>query len=335
MGAAFIVIFAVGFVGNSLLVVVLTRQRRAWISTMMYVLNLAVSDLLFVSTMPLWAWAYMHRMRWPFGVLMCKLCGTVPTFNMFSSVFFLSAIAVDRWLAVVHSNDAARKYRSWPAVRRVCLMVWTASLFLVLYRIPLMTLQHLDVNGTIIADSEGRNGTPVCVFFIAPGPNKFTIEGALELGVATLGFFVPVGVMGFCYARIIVTVKRKAMDGSKRSPINRVLLLGLVVMAAFVACWLPSQLLRLYSAVAGWWNVGSFSPELYHQLYPLTLCLAWSNSIMNPLIYSLTLSNTRASFLNLFGLSRLSQRRLTSSTCHHHQHRHHRNRLGCHSKVRL
>jgi len=289
IGILFFVIFAFGLIGNLLLICKLVGQKRGWISTMTYVINLAVSDLLFVSTMPLWGYTYLHNFEWLFGEVLCKLCGTIPTFNMFSSCFFLTAIAIDRWLAVVRKNGQV--LRSPKNVKLACAFVWVLSGLIVAHRVPLMKVSD---------NTTATNATEACVFYIEVGENKFFIAGLLEFLYAVLGFFLPVSAMIFCYVQIMFHVKKNSLATSERSPLNRVVILGLAIITAFIICWLPGQTLRLYSSLGGWWKLFSFNENLYNRFYPFTICLAWLNSIVNPVIYVFTQPQMRKSVCELF-----------------------------------
>ena len=58
----FMSIFVLGLIGNLCLILALSKQiQTAWSTTTTYLLNLAVSDLLFVSTLPFWSLMYYNE----------------------------------------------------------------------------------------------------------------------------------------------------------------------------------------------------------------------------------------------------------------------------------
>ena len=58
----FMSIFVLGLIGNLFLILALSKQiQTAWSTTTTYLLNLAVSDLLFVSTLPFWSLMYYNE----------------------------------------------------------------------------------------------------------------------------------------------------------------------------------------------------------------------------------------------------------------------------------
>ncbi|PNJ31802.1 CCR2 isoform 4, partial [Pongo abelii] len=64
-------VFIFGFVGNMLVVLILINCKKLKCLTDIYLLNLAISDLLFLITLPLWAHSAANE--WVFGNAMCKL----------------------------------------------------------------------------------------------------------------------------------------------------------------------------------------------------------------------------------------------------------------------
>ncbi|XP_054656273.1 probable G-protein coupled receptor 132 isoform X2 [Dunckerocampus dactyliophorus] len=73
-----------------------------------YILNLLLSDLLQLLTLPLWILYLQGNHRWPYGRLTCELVGYVFYVNVYASVMFLCLIALDRCLAIVFPLSSRR-----------------------------------------------------------------------------------------------------------------------------------------------------------------------------------------------------------------------------------
>uniref|UniRef100_A0A3P8Z6A5 G-protein coupled receptors family 1 profile domain-containing protein n=1 Tax=Esox lucius TaxID=8010 RepID=A0A3P8Z6A5_ESOLU len=69
---------------------------------LVYILNLLLSDLLQLLTLPLWILYLQAAHRWPYGRPACEFVGYVFYVNVYASVVFLCLIALDRCLAIVH-----------------------------------------------------------------------------------------------------------------------------------------------------------------------------------------------------------------------------------------
>lgn len=303
-----IIIFLSGLIGNLLAIIVFMNKTKKWTPTLVYLINLSISDLLFVSTIPFWAYVYTNNMVWPFGLVLCKICGTVPTFNMFSSIFFLTAIAIDRWITMTSSKKSKSKRLS--TLKRNIAIIWVLSFCLTLYRIPLMSLRlpYTERSEKLVSiKPEISNFSNIsqlqfftCQFFIVESSSKMIISGFIDLFKFTAGFCFPLIAITFCYIRIMCIVNKKTLNSSQKSPKKRILTLNTTLIVAFIICWLPIQTLNMLSAFGGWWNLFNFDFIIYNKIYPFSLCLAWSNSVVNPVLYAFSKPNCVKLFFNCF-----------------------------------
>ncbi|KAJ8376020.1 hypothetical protein SKAU_G00066000, partial [Synaphobranchus kaupii] len=94
--------FIIGIVGNSMVVAVIYWYMKLKTVANIFVLNLAVSDLTFLITLPMWATFTATGYHWPFGGFLCKASAGLVIFNLYTSVFFLTSLSIDRYLAIVH-----------------------------------------------------------------------------------------------------------------------------------------------------------------------------------------------------------------------------------------
>ncbi|TFJ97016.1 gem-associated protein 7 [Platysternon megacephalum] len=103
-------VFVLGLSGNGLVIFTMWRglqaKRR---SADMYIGNLALADLAFMVTLPLWAAYTALRFHWPFGSVLCKLSSYLVLLNMFASTFCLGCLSFECYLAIVRSLP-----HSWP-----------------------------------------------------------------------------------------------------------------------------------------------------------------------------------------------------------------------------
>ena len=104
---AYLLTFAVGVLGNALVLyaVVRHRQLRAKSVANYYIGNLALADISFVVTLPLFCWT-TYASDWPFGTFACKLAYSVHDGVRLVGVFTLVALSVDRYVP-----------KSWPWVQ--------------------------------------------------------------------------------------------------------------------------------------------------------------------------------------------------------------------------
>lgn len=74
-------------------------------ATNIYIFNLALADALVTSTLPFQSVNYLMG-TWPFGDVLCKMVLSIDYYNMFTSIFTLTTMSVDRYVAVCHPVKA-------------------------------------------------------------------------------------------------------------------------------------------------------------------------------------------------------------------------------------
>lgn len=95
----YVLVVAVGVVGNYLLLYVICRTRKMHNVTNFFIGNLAFSDMLMCVTCVPFTLAYAFNPHgWVFGRSMCYLVFLIQPVTVYVSVFTLTAIAVDRWV---------------------------------------------------------------------------------------------------------------------------------------------------------------------------------------------------------------------------------------------
>ncbi len=104
----YMLIFILGLSGNGVVIFTIWRAKSKRRAADVYIGNLALADLTFVITLPLWAVYTALGYHWPFGVALCKISSYVVLVNMYASVFCLTCLSFDRYLAIVHSLSSGR-----------------------------------------------------------------------------------------------------------------------------------------------------------------------------------------------------------------------------------
>uniref|UniRef100_A0A4W3J4S1 G-protein coupled receptors family 1 profile domain-containing protein n=1 Tax=Callorhinchus milii TaxID=7868 RepID=A0A4W3J4S1_CALMI len=124
MPAFYVLLLLFSLLGNGLVLCVLVKYEYLRSITNIFILNLAVSDLLSAFCLPFWT---MHHLTgWIFGDIMCKVVG-VFFVGYYNGIMFLTLMTADRYFAVVHAVYAARSRKTCYAVT-ASLVVWAISL---------------------------------------------------------------------------------------------------------------------------------------------------------------------------------------------------------------
>lgn len=119
-------VFLLSLLGNSLVMLVVLYSRVSRSVTDVYLLNLAMADLLFALTLPIWA--VSKATGWIFGTPLCKVVSLLKEVNFYSGILLLACISVDRYLAIVHATCTLTQKQHW--VKFICLGIWALSLIL-------------------------------------------------------------------------------------------------------------------------------------------------------------------------------------------------------------
>ncbi|XP_030274713.1 probable G-protein coupled receptor 25 [Sparus aurata] len=269
------IIFLTGFLGNLCVIIVVTsRGKKGGRLVDTFVVNLALADLIFVLTLPLWAISASRNSYWEFGSsgnLLCKLSSYIISVNRFSNIFFLTCMSVDRYLAVVKLMDS-RYLRSSRCIKITCAVVWLSSLA---FGIPSLVYRRVD--------GQSCNDDKNSPFFLV-----------LSLILPLLTFVLPVFVIMFCYGTIIMHLKKHCAAAAAANPRTEArrrhsLKMVLSIIVAFVVSWLPYNIFKVITISSQLLNnVPSCEDRLWQRNgVVVSCCLAFLNSCVNPVIYFL------------------------------------------------
>uniref|UniRef100_A0A3Q1GJF4 Chemokine (C-C motif) receptor 6a n=1 Tax=Acanthochromis polyacanthus TaxID=80966 RepID=A0A3Q1GJF4_9TELE len=100
------IICILGFVGNSLVIVTYAFYEKIKSMTDIYLLNVAIADLLFVLALPLII--YNEFSSWSMGPVACKLLRGSYSINLYSGMLLLACISIDRYIAIVQARRSFR-----------------------------------------------------------------------------------------------------------------------------------------------------------------------------------------------------------------------------------
>jgi len=119
-----------GLCGNSLTIIVLLQPRRVRTVATCFILNLAIADDLFIVALPFMAYSTYAR-RWVFGEVACRLMNTFWGVNLYATIFTMTLMSIDRYLAAVHPLKSI-SYRTCRNAFVVCTVIWVVGFLFVL-----------------------------------------------------------------------------------------------------------------------------------------------------------------------------------------------------------
>ncbi|CAN0009634.1 unnamed protein product [Lampetra planeri] len=243
-----------------------------------FVLNLALADLAYLSTVPFVVCTNVAR-TWFFGDAGCRLLFGVDLVTMHAIIFLLTAMSAERYAAVARPLrhytggrcDAASSRRGWA----VALFVWVLSLAAAAPNMVMVNLGELRLRGGGVAR--------ICVPSWSPGAFRCYITVLFVTSVVAPGLII-----GCLYVRLAVKYWRSQTAtavASTRSPRVKVLYMILAIVVVFWACFLPFwawQLANLYFR-----DRLGISRKAVSYINHAVTCLTYGNSCVNPFLYTL------------------------------------------------
>ncbi|XP_065276621.1 probable G-protein coupled receptor 33 [Emys orbicularis] len=262
--------FLVGVLGNGLYLWVLGLKMRRTVTTFWF-LHLVSCYLLFTLLIPFFAVYVLLDFHWVFGLAMCKFLNAFISMGMFSSVFLLTLISLDRY-TLTHHPIWSRNHRTMPQAWKLVMGVWVASFSL--------SAPYFIFRETHVVD----RGRIICINNYAlstdwNGAEMQDLGRWVHLAVFVvrflLGFLLPLCTIVGCYVRVGLKMKEKKLAWAGKP--FKVMVAAVV---SFFLGWLPYHLYhgaKLYKK-----EVPESVTGALLVIYTITSCF---NASFSPILY--------------------------------------------------
>ncbi|KAM3625388.1 uncharacterized protein V6R79_011312 [Siganus canaliculatus] len=217
--------FLIGAPGNLLVIWTILRHIKQRSHTVVLILHLAAADLLVLITLPLWIYSMVHA--WVFGEASCKAMVFVINACMYSSVFLITLMSVERFVAVRYPFASA-DWKRKKALNKVLLALWTTAF---LISIPVIPTQ---VVGKI-------SGEDQCLYREYTSNTQELVCILLE---TLVGYVLPFSILVVCYGCLCSRITQMTFQSKRKST---VLIASVVVV--FGICWTPHHIGNILSLV--------------------------------------------------------------------------------------
>ncbi|XP_010753393.1 opioid receptor, delta 1b [Larimichthys crocea] len=277
--ALYSLICVVGLLGNVLVMYGVVRYTKMKTATNIYIFNLALADALATSTLPFQSAKYLMS-TWPFGEPLCKVVIAIDYYNMFTSIFTLTMMSVDRYIAVCHPVKAL-DFRTPAKAKLINVCIWILSSAV---GVPVMIMAITKVTD---------KGQTACALRF-PKPEWYW-DTVMKICVFIFAFVVPVLVITICYGLMILRLKSvRLLSGSKEKDRNlrRITRMVLVVVAAFIICWTPIHIFIIIRTMVDIDHKNLLVMATWH----LCIALGYTNSSLNPVLYAFLDENFKRCF---------------------------------------
>ncbi|XP_007444248.1 leukotriene B4 receptor 1-like [Python bivittatus] len=268
--------FVLGIPGNSLVIWTICTQMKKKPPTAVLILHLAVADLLVLLTLPIWIYSLANQ--WLFGVSACKGLVFVIYCSMYASIFLITCLSLERFLAVIHPF-ALQRWKKTTVIYLVIIIIWLFSIVLGSTVIPFQTTDETHA-GLQCAAREYATVSQEVIHLLSE---------------TILGFIVPFTIISICYIYVGKRIGVMACPSKRRSAR---LITSVVVI--FCLCWFPHHFINLITVISV--LMQDSIPETAKALENISNAGVWIagaiifiSSCINPLLYAFAARNIRSS----------------------------------------
>uniref|UniRef100_A0A4X1T5A5 Chemerin-like receptor 1 n=1 Tax=Sus scrofa TaxID=9823 RepID=A0A4X1T5A5_PIG len=277
----------IGTITNGFYLWVLKFKMRKTVNTLLY-FHLILSYFISTLFLPFLAISHLQDDHWSFGMATCKMVYGILYTGMFASVFFLSAISVDRYLLTLHPVWS-QLHRTPHWASSIILGVWISATAL---SIPYMVFRetHDDHKGMVTC----QNNYAISTNWESKKMQTLRqwIHVACFSSRFLLSFLLPFFIITFCYERVAKKMKARGLFKS-----NKPFKVMMTAIISFFVCWMPYHVYQ-----------GLILTKNKSQFFQLTLILTMItisfNTLFSPTLYLFIGENFRKVFkksvLNLF-----------------------------------
>uniref|UniRef100_A0AAY4DIJ7 G-protein coupled receptors family 1 profile domain-containing protein n=1 Tax=Denticeps clupeoides TaxID=299321 RepID=A0AAY4DIJ7_9TELE len=285
IGVVLVCIMLVCGIGNFLFIATLARYKKLRNLTNLLIANLAISDFIVavVCSPFLVDYYVVKQLSWDHGLILCASVNYLRTVSLYVSTNALLAIAVDRYMVIVHPLRPRMKYQT-----AYCLItgVWIVP---ILISIPSAyfaseTMYHGDTQSNKVFCAQ-----------IWPVDQQIYYRSYF-LFIFAVEFLGPVLIMTLCYVHISRELWFKSVPGFQTEQIRKRLrcrrktvMVLIAILTAYILCWAPYY---------GFTIVRDFHPTLISRernslvAFYIIECIAMSNSMINTFCFVSVKNNT-------------------------------------------
>ncbi|XP_077386431.1 neuromedin-U receptor 1 [Festucalex cinctus] len=300
VAGVYLLIFLVGLSGNLLTCAVVAKYKKMRNTTNLYLVSLAVSDLLMLAFgMPMEIYELWQNYPFPFGAGGCYFKTFIFETVCFASILNVTALSVERYIAVVHPLKT-RYLTTKRHAKRVIKAVWAASM--------VCAVPNTSLHGIFYLPDHVEESA-ICAVL-----QPLWMYQTLMQVTTVCFFFIPMMVIGVLYLVMGLHLGRERKqrrgyfgkkwgsdirvsvhdDGGRRTQVIKMLS---IVVAVFGVCWAPFHMERLlWSSVRQWTDL---MHNIYQYVHILSGVLFYLSSAVNPVIYSLISTRFRECFRDL------------------------------------
>ncbi|NXT01279.1 NK1R protein, partial [Jacana jacana] len=283
---AYALIVVVSVVGNVVVMWIILAHKRMRTVTNYFLVNLAFAEASMSAFNTVVNFTYAIHNEWYYGLFYCKFHNFFPIAAVFASIYSMTAIALDRYTAIIHPLQPRL---SATATKVVIGVIWLLAFLLAFPQGYYSVTEKLP-------------GRLVCLVEW-PEHNTNVYGKTYHFCMTILIYILPLLVIGCAYTVVGITLWASEIPGDSSdryheqvSAKRKVVKMMIIVVCTFALCWLPYHI---------YFTLQYFSPDWYlqkfiQQVYLAIMWLAMSSTMYNPIIYCCLNDRFRVGFKHAF-----------------------------------
>ncbi|KAM3938062.1 leukotriene B4 receptor 1-like [Leptodactylus fuscus] len=252
--------FLIGFPGNAFVIWTILTQMKKRTVTCLLILHLAIADLIVLLTGPF----FLHLLftgSWTFRAFICKMCHYISCLSMYTSIFLITFMSLDRFLAVAQPFTS-QKMRTKRVVRGIVASIWILA--------SLLAITMFFYRAVIEIYNK-----PQCIP-VHGDPKHMVFQYIFE---TLTGFVIPFTIIVSCYIYVGIRLRTAKFQTKRKTSI-----LVIMIIVTFALFWLPYQVVNMIQ-VSG--VIFSSKPLITVAIKarPTVTAFAFLSSSANPILY--------------------------------------------------
>ncbi|XP_071782501.2 putative G-protein coupled receptor 34b [Centroberyx gerrardi] len=277
------VLFVLGLAGNLLALWVFLCVQSKKNSVRMFLINVALADLLLVVCLPFRILYHSRGNCWDLGPTMCKVVGNLFYMNMYISITLLGLISVDRYLKIKRSVGMQHRLQSTKWSTAACAVIWVMAFALTLAFV--LSKNHKDVNR--------------CFHYKHLEHAKWKAYINLFIVVVFWLTFFSLVVSYWKIANKLLRASREKPDLPNASRYTRTARKSFFILFLFTVCFVPYHMVRVFYIISQITDSSCFWRGVADRANEVALLFSALNSCLDPVMYFLLSSSVRKEVLRL------------------------------------
>ncbi|XP_076857493.1 putative G-protein coupled receptor 34b [Brachyhypopomus gauderio] len=277
LAVSYSLLFLLGLVSNLLALWVFLRFHSKKNSVQIFLINLAMADLLLVICLPLRVAYHANHEEWTMSSVLCKFVGNTFYANMYISIVLLGLISIDRY-AKLQKVSKKKRFLSYRQSKFTCCFIWLVAIGGIV---------------SMIVFSKDHTHSGKCFNYRRLLKDKW--KGYFNFALV-LAFWVIYGSLITSYGKIakwLFQVSREKPDLPNAAKYNRTARKSFFILFLFTLCFVPYHTVRIFYILSQITNVSCQWVKVINTTNEIALLLSALNSCLDPVVYFLLCGSVR------------------------------------------